>query len=75
MSNRDSSEHGDSSNKIASNECNEATKLGFNFTQLWLQITTTYSLIDRNDSNMFNRDERVESEQEKKISSYIGQKV
>lgn len=74
MSNRDSSEHGDSSNKIASNECNEANKLGFNFTQLWLQITTTYSLIDRNDSNIFSGDERVESGQEKTSVVILGKK-
>lgn len=72
MSNRDSSKHGDSSNEIALNESNESNGLGFNLTQLWLQISTTYPLIDRNDNDRITRHKRGSSEQQRKPVVILG---
>lgn len=72
MGNRESNEYGGSSNKIASNENNEDNKLGFNFSQLWLQITTTYPLIDSLDNQKLSLDENAGSEQEKSPVVILG---
>lgn len=63
MSNRDVSEQEDPSYKSHDSQANVNTNLGLNFTQLWLQIKTSYPLSDRNEfQSLANNEGSLEKE-------------
>lgn len=72
MSNIDTSESVEPSDKTARDESYTDNNLGLNFTQLWLQITTSYPLSDKNEDHDIANNERNTLQQKKKPVVILG---